>query len=124
MKKVYKFELYFNEVYFEEIYLGNIKSFRLKKVVYIKEIVFWTSVQLTWKFILLILFTSFRLKFIYIGEKCLQPFTDIHIKSFMIICFFPLLFNGFYYWKLDNLIKVKEVEKEVIVKLGEDEDKN
>ena len=124
LKKVYKFELYFNEVYYEEIYIDNIKTFRLKKCVYITEIVFWTSVQLIWKFILLILFSFFRLVFIYIGEICLQPFTDIHVKSFMILCFFPLLFNGFYYWKLDTLIKVKEGEKGVIIKLGQDEDKN
>ena len=42
----------------------------------------------------------------------------------MILCFFPLLFNGFYYWKLDSLIKIKKGQRDVIIKLGEDVEKN
>ena len=125
LKKKLNLEMYFNEVYYEEIHLSNnTKIFKLKKVVYITEIIFWTFVQLIWKFILLILFSYFRLIFIAFGEKCLKPFTDIHIKSFMILCFFPLLFNGFYYWKLDSLIKIKKGQRDVIIKLGEDAEKN
>ena len=35
--------------------------------------------------------------------------------------FFPLVFNGFYYWKLDNLIKVKKAKKYVTIKTNEEE---
>lgn len=124
IQRLFQCEVYFNEVYYEEIYLNNnTKIFRLKKDIYITEIIFWTSVQLIWKFILLILFSIFRLLFINIGEKCLKPFTDHNLKSFMVLCFFPFLFNGFYYWKLDSLIKVRKRHKNVIAKLGEEEGK-
>lgn len=122
LNNVYKLHFYFNEVYYEEIYdNNNEKSFRINKKVYISELIFWVSVQLIWKFMLLIFFNFFKYEFITIGELFLRPFYNIHIKSFMILCFFPLVFNGFYYWKLDNLIKVKEVKRYVTIKANEEE---
>ena len=121
INNIYQLNCYFNEVYYE-IYINNDKrSFRIKKSVYISELIFWASVQLIWKFILLIFFSFFKFEFIFFGELCLKPFNNMHIKSFMILCFFPLVFNGFYYWKLDNLIKVKEAKKYVTIKSNEEE---
>ena len=125
LKKKYKFNFYFNEVYYEEFYdSNNIMHFKIKTKVYISELIFWTSIQLIWKFILLILFSFFKKIFIIIGLQCLKPFESAHIKSFMTLCIFPLLFNGFYYWKLDNLIKVKIVQKYVTIKSTYEEEKN
>lgn len=124
LKKIYNFKIFFNEVYYEEIYMNNTKTYLIKKKVYILELALWTSIQLIWKFILLILFGFFRQIFIYIGDKCLKPFTNIHIKSFMILCAFPLIFNGFYHWKLDNLIKVKTGKVYTTIKSSSEEEKN
>ena len=124
LQKVYKFNIYFNEVYFEEISdNNNIKTFKIKTNIYISELIFWISIQLIWKFILLIFFAYFRLVFIFIGEAFLKPFTNTLIKSLMILCVFPLLFNGFYYWKLDNLIKVKIIKKYAKIKSTTEEEK-
>ncbi len=124
LKKIYNFKIYFNEVYYEEIYMNNTKTYLIKKKVYISELALWTSIQLIWKFILLILFGFFKQIFIYIGDKCLKPFTNIYIKSFMILCAFPLIFNGFYHWKLDNLIKVKTGKVYTTIKSSSEEEKN
>ena len=109
LKRKYKLKIFLNEIYYEETYNNdNTKKFILKKKIYIFEMIFWTFIQLIWKCILLILFYYFKEIFISFGQICLKPFYDIHIRSFMILCVFPLLFNGFYYWKLDNLIKIKQ----------------
>ena len=122
INNAYKLNCYFNEIYYEEIYINNNeKYFRIKKRIYISEVIFWVSVQLIWKFMQLIFFSYFKFEFIAFGELCLKPFNNIHIKSFMILCFFPLVFNGFYYWKLDNLIKVKKAKKYVTIKTNEEE---
>ena len=63
LQKEYKISICFNEIYYEKIYINNKKSFRIKKKVYILEIIFWTLIQLIWKFILLILFSFFKLLF-------------------------------------------------------------
>jgi hypothetical protein len=125
LRKIYKFNLYINECYFEEIENNNnTKSYQIKTNIYLKELVVWTLIQLIWKFILLILFAFFKQIFIIVGDKCLKPLTNAHIRSLMILCVFPLVFNGFYYWKLDNLIKVKTTKKYVSVKSTFEEEKN
>ena len=121
LQKEYKISICFNEIYYEKIYINNKKSFRIKKKVYILEIIFWTLIQLIWKFILLILFSFFKLLFISLGELILSPFKDVKIKSLMILCFFPLFFNGFYYWKLDTLIKIKSNPKYKIITINNGE---
>ncbi len=42
----------------------------------------------------------------------------------MILCAFPLIFNGFYHWKLDNLIKVKTGKVYTTIKSSSEEEKN
>jgi len=117
LKKKYKLKITINEVYYEEIINNdNTKSYKIKTKLYIYEIIMWTFLQLIWKFILLIMFNNFKLLFILFGKMCLQPFTNIHLKSFMILCVFPFILNGFYYWSLDNLLKVKKKAIDVIVK--------
>ena len=109
LKKKYKLAIYINELYYEEIYdNNNAKCYKVKWKIYIYETIMWTIIQLIWKFILLILFHYFKALFISFGDKCLKPFTDVHVRSFFIICVFPLLLNGYYYWRLDSLIKSKE----------------
>ena len=125
LKKKYKFRLYFNEVYYEEFYdSNNIKHYKIKTKVYICELISWTFIQLIWKCILLILFSYFKDVFILIGLQILKPITNLSLKFFMTLCVFPLLFNGFYYWKLDTLIKVKIVPKYVTIKTSNYEEKN
>mgnify|MGYP002626168572 CR=1 FL=1 len=122
IKKRYKLKIALNEIYYEEIINNdNTKSYKLKTKIYIYEIIMWTFLQLIWKFILLIMFHNFKLLFILFGKLCLKPFTNAHLKSFMILCVFPFLLNGFYYWRLDNLLKVKKKAVGVIVKNVEDD---
>ena len=125
LKKEYKLKINLNEVYYEEVTdSNNIKSYRLKTKVYISELIFWVFIQLIWKFILLIFFSYFRFFFISIGDLMLKPFTNPHIKSLMILCVFPLIFNGFYCWKLDTLMKVKKEKNYVTIKSSIEEEKN
>ena len=124
LRKIYKFKFYINECYYEEIDNNNTKTYQIKPNIYIKELIVWTLIQLIWKFILLILFSFFKQIFIIFGDKCLKPFSNAHIRSLMILCVFPLVFNGFYYWNLDNLIKVKTGKNYVSVKVCGEEEKN
>ena len=108
MKKTYKLHLYLNDVYYEEKIVDNKSTFQMKKRIYVYEIVFWTFIQLLWKYKLLIIFIFFKEIFISFGIICLKPFYNTQLKTFVILCLSPLLFNGIYHWKIDTLIKAKE----------------
>ena len=122
LKGKYKLRIYLNDIYYEECTdEENKKYYKIKKYIYLFEAISWTLIQLIWKVFLLIVFYNFSFIFITIGDKVLMPFPNKNLKLFMVLCFFPLVFNGLYYWKLDNLLKAKSEQNFVEVKCANEE---
>ena len=98
-------------LYFEEYMEGNKKCYRLKWKKYGAQLGVWLVITLIVKLILLIMLKICKLFLVNLGGFFLSPFSNAKVRLVMVMIIFPVILNALYFWVVDNILKLKESDK-------------
>ena len=101
-------------LYFEEYIENNKKQYKLKCKKYGAQLGVWLAVTLIVKVILLIMLKICKLFLVNLGGFFLSPFTNPKFRLVMVMIIFPVLLNALYFWVVDNILKLKESDKDEV----------
>ena len=106
-------------LYYEEYMEGNKKCYKLKWKKYGAQLGVWLVVTLIVKLILLIMLKICKLFLVNLGGFFLSPFSNAKVRLVMVMIIFPVLLNALYFWVVDNILKLKELDKDDVKLNGE-----
>ena len=106
-------------LYYEEYMEGNKKCYKLKWKKYGAQLGVWLVVTLIVKLLLLIMLKICKLFLINLGTFFLSPFSNAKIRLVMVMIIFPVILNALYFWVVDNILKLKESDKDDVKLNGE-----
>jgi len=114
--------------YYEEYMEGNKKCYKLKWKKYGAQLGVWLVITLMVKLILLIMLKICKLFLVNLGGFFLSPFSNAKVRLVMVMIIFPVILNALYFWVVDNILKLKESDKDDVKlngqKKGEKSDNN
>ena len=99
-------------LYYEEYMEGNKKCYKLKWKKYGAQLGVWLVVTLIVKLILLVMLKICKLFLVNLGGFFLSPFSNAKVRLVMVMIIFPVLLNALYFWVVDNILKLKESNKD------------
>ena len=99
-------------LYYEEYMEGNKKCYKLKWKKYGAQLGVWLVVTLIVKLILLIMLKICKLFLVNLGGFFLSPFSNAKLRLVMVMIIFPVILNALYFWVVDNILKLKESDKD------------
>ena len=99
-------------LYYEEINTGNKKTYRLIWKKYLSQLGVWLVITIIVKIILLIMLKICKLFLVNLGTFFLSPFTNAKVRLVMVMIIFPVILNALYFWVVDNILKLKESNKD------------
>ena len=111
-------------LYYEEYMEGNKKCYKLKWKKYGAQLGVWLVVTLIVKLILLAMLKICKLFLVNLGGFFLSPFSNAKIRLVMVMIIFPVLLNALYFWVVDNILKLKESDKDDVKLNGEKKGNN
>ena len=106
-------------LYYEEYMEGNKKCYKLKWKKYGAQLGVWLVVTLVVKLILLIMLKICKLFLVNLGGFFLSPFSNAKLRLVMVMIIFPVILNALYFWVVDNILKLKESDKDDVKLNGE-----
>ena len=106
-------------LYYEEYMKGNKKCYKLKWKKYGAQLGVWLVVTLIVKLILLIMLKICKLFLVNLGGFFLSPFSNAKLRLVMVMIIFPVILNALYFWVVDNILKLKESDKDDVKLNGE-----
>ena len=106
-------------LYYEEYMEGNKKCYKLKWKKYGAQLGVWLVVTLIVKLILLIMLKICKLFLVNLGGFFLSPFSNAKVRLVMVMIIFPVILNALYFWVVDNILKLKESDKDDVKLNGE-----
>ena len=106
-------------LYYEEYMKGNKKFYKLKWKKYGAQLCVWLVVTLVVKLILLIMLKICKLFLVNLGGFFLSPFSNAKLRLVMVMIIFPVILNALYFWVVDNILKLKESDKDDVKLNGE-----
>ena len=106
-------------LYYEEYMEGNKKCYKLDWKKYGSQLGVWLGITLIVKIILLIMLKICKLFLVNLGTFFLSPFSNAKVRLVMVMIIFPVILNALYFWVVDNILKLKESDKDE-VKLNEE----
>jgi len=106
-------------LYYEEYMEGNKKCYKLKWKKYGAQLGVWLVVTLIVKLILLIMLKICKLFLVNLGGFFLSPFSNAKLRLVMVMIIFPVILNALYFWVVDNILKLKESDKDEVKLNGE-----
>ena len=98
-------------LYYEEYMTGNKKNYRLIWKKYLSQLGVWLVITLIVKIILLIMLKICKLFLVNLGTFFLSPFSNPKVRLVMVMIIFPVILNALYFWVVDNILKLKESDK-------------
>ena len=99
-------------LYYEEYMEGNKKCYKLKWKKYGAQRGVWLVITLIVKLILLIMLKICKLFLVNLGGFFLSPFSNAKVRLVMVMIIFPVILNALYFWVVDNILKLKESDKD------------
>ena len=99
-------------LYYEEYMEGNKKCYKLKWKKYGAQLGVWLVITLIVKLILLIMLKICKLFLVNLGGFFLSPFSNAKVRLVMVMIIFPVILNALYFWVVDNILKLKESDKD------------
>ena len=99
-------------LYYEEYMEGNKKCYKLKWKKYGAQLGVWLVITLIVKLILLIMLKICKLFLVNLGGFFLSPFSNAKVRLVMVMIIFPVILNALYFWVVDNILKLKEPDKD------------
>ena len=112
-------------LYYEEYMEGNKKCYKLKWKKYGAQLGVWLVITFIVKLILLIMLKICKLFLVNLGGFFLSPFSNAKVRLVMVMIIFPVILNALYFWVVDNILKLKESDKDDVKLNGEKkEEKN
>jgi hypothetical protein len=106
-------------LYYDEYMEGNKKCYKLDWKKYGSQLGVWLGITLIVKIILLIMLKICKLFLVNLGTFFLSPFSNAKVRLVMVMIIFPVILNALYFWVVDNILKLKESDKDE-VKLNEE----
>ena len=106
-------------LYYEEYMEGNKKCYKLKWKKYGAQLGVWLVVTLIVKLILLIMLKICKLFLVNLGGFFLSPFSNAKLRLVMVMIILPVILNALYFWVVDNILKLKESDKDDVKLNGE-----
>ena len=106
-------------LYYEEYMEGNKKCYKLKWKKYGAQLGVWLVVTLIVKLILLIMLKICKIFLVNLGGFFLSPFSNAKLRLVMVMIIFPVILNALYFWVVDNILKLKESDKDDVKLNGE-----
>jgi hypothetical protein len=124
-------------LYYDEYMEGNKKCYKLDWKKYGSQLGVWLVITLIVKIILLIMLKICKLFLVNLGTFFLSPFSNAKVRLVMVMIIFPVILNALYFWVVDNILKLKESDKDEVnlneekknsnvnnIELGQLKDKN
>ena len=99
-------------LYYEEYMEGNKKCYKLKWKKYGAQLGVWLVITFIVKLILLIMLKICKLFLVNLGGFFLSPFSNAKVRLVMVMIIFPVILNALYFWVVDNILKLKESDKD------------
>ena len=106
-------------LYYEEYMEGNKKCYKLKWKKYGAQLGVWLVITFIVKLILLIMLKICKLFLVNLGGFFLSPFSNAKLRLVMVMIIFPVILNALYFWVVDNILKLKESDKDDVKLNGE-----
>ena len=106
-------------LYYEEYMEGNKKCYKLKWKKYGAQLGVWLVITFIVKIILLIMLKICKLFLVNLGGFFLSPFSNAKVRLVMVMIIFPVILNALYFWVVDNILKLKESDKDDVKLNGE-----
>ena len=110
-------------LYYEEYMIGDKKNYKLIWKKYLSQLGVWLGITLIVKIILLIMLKICKLFLVNLGTFFLSPFSNAKVRLVMVMIIFPVILNALYFWVVDNILKLKESNKDE-VQLNEEKKEN
>ena len=79
----------------------------------------WLVITFIVKLILLIMLKICKLFLVNLGGFFLSPFSNAKVRLVMVMIIFPVILNALYFWVVDNILKLKESDKDDVKLNGE-----
>lgn len=111
-------------LYYDEYMEGNKKCYKLDWKKYGSQLGVWLAITLIVKIILLIMLKICKLFLVNLGTFFLSPFSNAKIRLVMVMIIFPVILNALYFWVVDNILKLKESDKDEVKLEEEKKDSN
>ena len=124
-------------LYYDEYMEGNKKCYKLDWKKYGSQLGVWLGITLIVKIILLIMLKICKLFLVNLGTFFLSPFSNAKVRLVMVMIIFPVILNALYFWVVDNILKLKDSDKDEVnlneekkesninnIELGQLKDKN
>ena len=111
-------------LYYEEYMEGNKKCYKLDWKKYGSQLGVWLGITLIVKIILLIMVKICKLFLVNLGTFFLSPFSNAKVRLVMVMIIFPVILNALYFWVVDNILKLKESDKDEVNLNEEKKDSN
>lgn len=101
-------------LYYDEYMEGNKKCYKLDWKKYGSQLGVWLVITLIVKIILLIMLKICKLFLVNLGTFFLSPFSNAKVRLVMVMIIFPVILNALYFWVVDNILKLKESDKDEV----------
>ena len=111
-------------LYYDEYMEGNKKFYKLDWKKYGSQLGVWLAITLIVKIILLIMLKICKLFLVNLGTFFLSPFSNAKVRLVMVMIIFPVILNALYFWVVDNILKLKESDKDEVNLNEEKKDSN
>ena len=111
-------------LYYDEYMEGNKKFYKLDWKKYGSQLGVWLVITLIVKIILLIMLKICKLFLVNLGTFFLSPFSNAKVRLVMVMIIFPVILNALYFWVVDNILKLKESDKDEVNLNEEKKDSN
>jgi hypothetical protein len=111
-------------LYYDEYMEGNKKCYKLDWKKYGSQLGVWLGITLIVKIILLIMLKICKLFLVNLGTFFLSPFSNAKVRLVMVMIIFPVILNALYFWIVDNILKLKESDKDEVNLNEEKKDSN
>jgi hypothetical protein len=111
-------------LYYDEYMEGNKKCYKLDWKKYGSQLGVWLGITLIVKIILLIMVKICKLFLVNLGTFFLSPFSNAKVRLVMVMIIFPVILNALYFWVVDNILKLKESDKDEVNLNEEKKDSN
>ena len=106
-------------LYYVEFKIGNKTTYKLIYKKYLSQLGVWLVITIIVKIILLIMLKICKLFLVNLGTFFLEPFSNAKVRLVMVMIIFPLILNALYFWVVDNILKLKESDKDDVKLNGE-----